>query len=79
MLPFRSKLRFAFAVAVIISSFFSRAGAQGRQSGEIRGTVTDQSQALLDGVKVTITNVSTGVSKTVGVRLPPGVGVSVGV
>ena len=62
--PCGSKLRFAFVLALLISSFFNRAVAQGRQSGEIRGTVTDQSQALIQGVTVTVTNVSTGVSLT---------------
>jgi hypothetical protein len=62
MSPFGSKLRFAFVLALLISSFFNRAVAQGRQSGEIRGTVMDQTQALITGVKVTITNVTTGVS-----------------
>src|ERR1035437_4464143 len=65
MSPFGSKLRFAFVLALLISSFLNRAVAQGRQSGEIRGTVTDQSQAVLPGVKVTATNVSTGVNHVV--------------
>jgi hypothetical protein len=38
-----------------------RASAQSRQSGEIRGTVTDVSGAVLGGVQVAITNVQTGV------------------
>lgn len=38
------------------------APAQGRQTGEVRGTVTDPSGALLPGVRVTITNVATGVA-----------------
>ena len=52
------------AVVAIILSFLAiqNAAAQGRQSGEIRGTVTDPSQAVVEGVKVTVTNVATGVS-----------------
>ena len=34
--------------------------AQGRQSGEIRGTVTDPSSAVVADVAVTVTNVATG-------------------
>jgi hypothetical protein len=65
MSSFGSKLRFASVLALLmVSAFFHRAVAQGRQSGEIRGTVTDQSQALIQGVTVTVTNVSTGVRLT---------------
>lgn len=38
-----------------------RAIAQSRQSGEIRGTVTDDSGAVIGNVQVAITNVQTGV------------------
>ncbi len=62
MSSFGSKLRLALVLALLVSSFFTRALAQGRQSGEIRGTVTDQSQAVLPGVKVTVANVTTGVN-----------------
>ena len=58
-------MRFASILALLISSFFGLAAGQSRQSGEIRGTVTDQSQAVLPGVKVTITNTSTGVVQTI--------------
>lgn len=58
------RLRMALVLILLVPSLLNRAVAQGRQSGEIRGTVTDQSQALIEGVKVTITNVSTGVSRT---------------
>ena len=37
--------------------------AQNTNSGDIRGTVTDSSGALLPGVKITVLNVDTGVSK----------------
>lgn len=47
-----------FAVAMIATF----AVAQNTNTGEIRGTVTDTSAAVLSGVKVTITNVQTGVS-----------------
>jgi hypothetical protein len=60
-----SRLRFALILVLLVSSLLlNRAVAQGRQSGEFRGTVTDQSQALIEGVKVTFTNVATGVSRT---------------
>jgi hypothetical protein len=65
MSSFGSRLRFASILALLISSFFGLAAGQSRQSGEIRGTVTDQSQAVLPGVKVTITNTSTGVVQTI--------------
>ena len=38
-----------------------QAAGQSRQSGEIRGTVTDASGAVVPGVVVTLTNISTGV------------------
>ncbi|HTS37515.1 MAG TPA: TonB-dependent receptor [Candidatus Solibacter sp.] len=38
--------------------------AQSTNSGDIRGTVTDPSGALVPGVTVVVTNVDTGVSKT---------------
>lgn len=58
--------KFRFGLVVILLAVASNwLAAQGRQSGEIRGTVTDRSQAVVPGVKVTITNIATGVSKTV--------------
>jgi len=50
---------------ILLVALSNWTAAQSRQSGEIRGTVTDQSQAVLPGVKVTITNISTGVSQTI--------------
>ena len=38
--------------------------AQSTGSGDIRGSVTDSSGALVPGVTVTVTNINTGVSKT---------------
>src|SRR3974390_3136164 len=37
--------------------------AQSVNSGDIRGTVTDQSGAVMPGVTITVLNVDTGVSK----------------
>ena len=47
-----------FFVMASVASF-----AQSTNAGDIRGTVTDSSGALLPGVKVMVTNVDTGVSK----------------
>ena len=47
-----------FLVMATVASF-----AQSTNAGDIRGTVTDSSGALLPGVKVMVTNVDTGVSK----------------
>jgi len=46
-------------IVTLISSF---AVGQNANNGEIKGTVTDNSGAVVPGVKVTITNVQTGVS-----------------
>ncbi len=64
MPSFSFKLRLALVV-MLLAVASNWLAAQGRQSGEIRGTVMDQSQAVVQGVKVTITNIATGVSKTV--------------
>src|SRR5262252_9443165 len=52
---------------LIIMVFFVGIGAFGQNAntGEIKGTVTDNSGAVLTDVKVTITNVQTGVSVAV--------------
>lgn len=47
---------------LVVLSFTFFAAAQNANTGEIRGTVTDNSGAVLQGVKVTITNVQTGAS-----------------
>ena len=44
-----------------ISLLVGQAAGQSRQSGEIRGTVTDSSGAVVPGVVITITNTETGV------------------
>jgi len=49
---------------ILIAALCIPVAGQSRQSGEIRGTVTDQSQAVLPEVKVVITNIDTGVSQT---------------
>jgi hypothetical protein len=59
MTAFISKARVVLVLIAFALPYF--AFAQGRQSGEIRGTVTDPSEAVIDGVTVTITNVATGV------------------
>ena len=48
---------------VLLAIFLSvaQAAGQSRQSGEIRGTVTDSSGAVIPGVVITIKNLSTGV------------------
>ena len=65
MSSFGLKLRSILILASLVSLFFCPAMGQSRQSGEIRGTVTDQSQAVLPGVTVAIRNVATGVVQTV--------------
>src|SRR6266851_9797235 len=47
---------------LLITLTGSIALAQNANTGEIKGTVTDNSGAVLPGVKVTITNVQTGVA-----------------
>lgn len=53
---FRTLAAAGILSAVVVS-------AQSTNSGDIRGTVTDPSGAVIPGVKVTILNVDTGVSK----------------
>src|ERR1700760_152230 len=53
---------FVLAVAGILG--LGNAYAQSTNSGDIRGTVTDSTGALLPGVTVTVTNNNTGVTKT---------------
>ena len=65
MAAFHLKSGFALVLFLLASTSLTRVVAQSRQSGEIRGTVTDQSQAALPGVKVTITNASTGIVQIV--------------
>jgi Carboxypeptidase regulatory-like domain len=51
---------FALVIAVLFTPNYSRAD---NLYGTIRGTVTDQSGAIIPGALVSVTNVSTGVSK----------------
>src|SRR5271157_1637554 len=60
-----SGLRFAFLLLLVMGFTCLRIAAQGRQSGEIRGTVLDPSEAPVPGTKVTVTGVATGVSEAV--------------
>lgn len=52
------------AIAVLGLCGFGSAHAQATGSGDIRGTVTDSTGALLPGVTVTVTNNDTGVSRS---------------
>jgi hypothetical protein len=55
-------LRFAFAFCLLVC-LARPVLSQNRNTGEIRGTVTDASGAVLPGVTVTVTNIDTGVTK----------------
>jgi hypothetical protein len=61
--PVRSTRGLRIAVFALFATFLlvGQVAGQSRQSGEIRGTVTDASGAVIPGVAITITNVSTGV------------------
>jgi Carboxypeptidase regulatory-like domain len=50
-------------VSCLVVCMVSFGHAQSTNSGDIRGSVTDQSGALIPGVTVTVLNVDTGVSK----------------
>ncbi len=52
-----------FTLAGVCAATVSMAGAQAINSGDIRGTVTDSTGALLPDVTVTVTNVATNVTK----------------
>jgi len=54
-------LRIVGIALLAIFLLVGQAAGQSRQSGEIRGTVTDSSGAVIPGVVITITNTSTGV------------------
>ena len=65
--PMRSIRGFGI-IGLTLSAIFllvGQAAGQSRQSGEIRGTVTDSSGAVIPGVVVTITNSATGVVQRV--------------
>src|ERR1700733_14433317 len=58
----RNLLRFAFLLYVV--PCLSPAGfAQSRNTGEIRGTITDTTGAVVAGATVTVANIDTGESK----------------
>ena len=56
-------LRCICVLALLLMFSSCPSTSQSRQSGEIRGTVTDTSGALIAGVQVIITNVQTGVAQ----------------
>ncbi|MGH9351586.1 MAG: carboxypeptidase-like regulatory domain-containing protein, partial [Terriglobia bacterium] len=60
------KIARMISVGVICGTlaFATAAIAQNTNSGDIRGTVTDPSGAIVPGVTVKVTNVNTGVTKT---------------
>jgi hypothetical protein len=58
---FRDAMR--CSLAALLALGLSVASAQSINSGDIRGTVTDSTGALLPGVTVTVTNKDTGVTK----------------
>jgi hypothetical protein len=70
------------SIAIFLLAFCAAGIASGQsQEGRILGTVTDQSGGLVKGARVTITNVDTGVTRTletndagdyVAPSLPPG-------
>ena len=55
----RKSGHFALLVIILATGFIF---GQNANTGEIKGTVTDSTGAVMDGVKVTITNTETGVS-----------------
>ena len=61
--PLSKSLRCACTLALFVLLFTYWAASQSKQAGEIRGTVADASGAMVEGVKVVITNVQTGVSQ----------------
>lgn len=60
-----AKLTKAILAVSLLFVWTHRLAGQSRSAAEVRGTVTDQSGAVVPDVKVTITNVSTGVSQQV--------------
>ena len=58
------KLRFSFlAVLVLLLSFLTSTILRAQAVGEITGTVTDATGAVVPGATVTATNIATGVSQ----------------
>ena len=58
----RTAIRFAFALCLVVCLAVT-AFPQSRNTGEIRGTVTDTSGAVVAGATVTVRNIDTGESK----------------
>lgn len=52
-----------FAPVLVCAFALSAAAGQATNSGDLRGSVTDSTGALIPGVTVTVTNVNTGVTK----------------
>src|ERR1017187_4524800 len=59
---FRAAMARVLPAALLILCMAGLGLAQNTNSGEIRGTVTDPSGALIPGVTVTLLNTNTGVS-----------------
>jgi Carboxypeptidase regulatory-like domain len=59
----RNSMRKLFWSAVVVCLLPSLVLAQSRNTGEIKGTVTDSTHATLAGATVTVTNLDTGVTK----------------
>ena len=56
--------RFTVALALLLALFPTESTySQSTNSGDIRGTVTDSSGAVIPGATVTVLNTNTGVSK----------------
>lgn len=58
-----SSAKRALTLTALCISGLNLASAQATNSGDIRGTVTDPTGALVPGVTVTVTNINTGVTK----------------
>jgi hypothetical protein len=57
---FRGLIRFLAACALVI---FCSGAAWGQTTASLRGTITDQSGAIVIGAKITLTNTGTGISR----------------
>ena len=64
MWPFHARITVILAIISLTFVSWNSGLAQGRQAGEIRGTVADATGARMQDVKVTLMNVATGVSET---------------
>ena len=65
MNPRFSKYVVALAIVATVLGLASTAFAQGGLTGQISGTVVDDTKAVLPGVTVTVKNTNTGVSRDV--------------